>query len=187
MDNNKNSFENYEKRIEEEFENSTIFNSSNEIQPSRKKKKGNNSYIKLLCALVMCVIVVTTSIFSVVKFWPTNQENTTTEPQEALIYLTNSANVSLKNMKDAPKNAISNVSKIVITNETDKFTCVPYKVKNTDSDGATTESIFFKLQGVDSSIPIDNSIVTAFYDGTHGKPRRGRSGHRSHRARLFAV
>lgn len=161
--NDKNSFENYEKRIMEEFENSTIFNSSEEKQVKKKKHK-NNSYIKLLCALLCVLIVVGTSIFSVVKFWPVEEEEPT-GTEEATIALTESANVSLSKMENADEDAICNVRKIVIKNETDEFVCVPYKVTETDEDGEQTEQIFFKLKGVDKDVPIDNSYVTAFYDG----------------------
>lgn len=163
MDNNKNSFENYEKRIEEEFENSTIFNSSenSEIKP---KKHKNNSYIKLLCALLCMIIVIGSSIFSVVKFWPVDETEETTTTDEATISLTKSANVSLDKMKNAKEGAISNVSKIIIKNETDEFICVPYKVTETDDDGNETEEVYFKLKGVDKDIPINTSYVTSFYD-----------------------
>lgn len=163
MDNNKNSFENYEKRIEKEFENSTIFN-SNENSEIKHKKHKDNSYIKLLCALLCMIIIVGASIFSVVKFWPVEQEEEPTETAEATIALTASANISLDKMENAQKNAVSNVSKIVIKNETDEFVCVPYKVTETDEDGNKTEEVYFKLSGIDKDIPINESYVTAFYN-----------------------
>lgn len=163
MDNNKNSFENYEKRIEEEFENSTIFN-SNENSEIKHKKHKNNSYIKLLCALLCMIIVVGASIFSVVKFWPVDEEEEPIETAEATIALTASANISLDKMENVPKNAVSNVSKIVIKNETDEFVCVPYKVTETDEEGNETEEVYFKLNGIDKDIPISEDYVTAFYN-----------------------
>lgn len=163
MDNNKNSFENYEKRIEEEFENSTIFN-SNENSEIKHKKHKNNSYIKLLCALLCMIIVVGTSIFSVVEFWPVDEEEEPIETAEATIALTASANISLDKMENVPKNAVSNVSKIVIKNETDEFVCVPYKVTETDEEGNETEEVYFKLNGIDKDIPISEDYVTAFYN-----------------------
>lgn len=160
----KNSFENYEKIISEEFENSTIFNSSEDSQ-KKAKKHIKNSYVKLLCVLLCLVIIIGSGIFSVVKFWPAEEQvEETTSSNEAQIDLTSSANVSLEDMKNVSKNAVSNVSKIVIKNETDKYVCVPYKVTETDSEGEETETVYFKLQGIDKEIPIDESYVTAFYD-----------------------
>lgn len=153
--NDNNSFENYEKRIEKEFENSTIFNSAEQSKP--KKHKTNNSYIKLLCGLLCFLIVVGASIFSVVKFMPNNQdinEPTTTE-NEASISLTADANVSLDDMKNASKDAVCNVSKIVINNKYADLICVPYKSEN---------DVAFKLSNVDKKIPINDDFVTSFYD-----------------------
>lgn len=159
---NKNSFENYEKRIEEEFENSTIFNSFEKAEKNKKAHK-NNSYIKLLCALLCMVIIIGGSIFSVIKFWPVEDNTEATEETQASIALTESANVSLDKMQNAKKGSICNVSKIVIENETDKYTCLPYKQKESDDDGNETEEIYFKLSGIDKEIPINNDYVTAFY------------------------
>ncbi len=155
--NDKNSFENYEKKIEQEFENSTIFNSdNNEILTNPKKK--TNTYTKLLCGLLCLLLVLGGSIFSVVKFWPVKQENENVEPTtpDTSFSLTSSANVSLKSMKNADENALSNVLKIVIKNETDEFVCVPFKTSD--------KEVKFKLQGVSEEIPINFDFVTGFYD-----------------------
>ena len=138
--NDNNSFENYEKRIEKEFENSTIFNSAEQSKP--KKHKSNKSYIKLLCGLLCFLIVVGASIFSVVKFMPNNQDDNepTTTGNEASISLTADANVSLDDMKNASKDAVCNVSKIVINNKDADLICIPYKSEN---------DVAFKLSNVD--------------------------------------
>ncbi len=154
--NDKNSFENYEKRIEEEFQNSTIFNSENNSHEVSHKKNSNN-YVKLLCGLLCVLIVLGGSIFSVVKFWPEDVKPTqvdSTETQKS-IPLTKSANISLEKMENADKNAISNISKFVIKNETDEFICVPFK-----QDG----KVYFKLQGVNENVPFNYEFITAFYD-----------------------
>lgn len=165
--NDKNSFENYERRIAEEFENSTIFNSDYSTENPKKIKKTNN-YIKLLSMLLCLLIVLGASIFSVVKFWPV-PENEEDEGEEvitetATIALTKSANVSLKKMKNARKGAISNVEKIVVTNETDKLVCVPFETVETDTEGKETEVVKFKLDGINENIPIDYDFVTGIYD-----------------------
>jgi len=152
----KNSFENYEKRIEEEFENSTIFNSENNLTKVSHKKKSNN-YVKLLCGLLCVLIILGGSIFSVVKFWPENEPIVDVEQTEtgASIELTSSANISLDKMENADKNAVSNVVKIVIKNETDEFVCVPFKKNN---------KVYFKLENVNEQIPLNYEYITAFYD-----------------------
>ena len=100
----KNSFENYEKRIEAEFENSTIFNSENMAQKPKKTKKSNN-YVKMLSLLLCLLLVLGASIFSVIKFWPKPVEENVDDPtsEVSTFSLTSSANVSLKDMKNAKK------------------------------------------------------------------------------------
>ncbi|MBQ5590069.1 MAG: DUF4340 domain-containing protein [Clostridia bacterium] len=157
--NDKNSFENYEKRISEEFENSTIFNSENHIETkTTHKKKVKNNYVKLLCLLLCFIIILGSGIFSVVKFWPDdNLVEPTTSSNDSTFSLTSEANISLKNMKGASKDAISNVKKIYIKNETDEFICVPYK-------DSFSKTVNFKLDGIDEDIPIDNDYITGFYN-----------------------
>ncbi|MGN0174256.1 MAG: DUF4340 domain-containing protein [Acutalibacteraceae bacterium] len=162
--NDKNSFESYEKRIEKEFENSTIFNDNVKIDVEKHKHKKNSGYVKLLCAMLCFLIVIGASIFSIVKFWPVEEEKQETTEETKSISLTSSANVDLSDMKNVSKKAVSNVSEIHIKNETDEFVCVPYKVTQTDDDGEKTESVYFKLKDVDKNIPIDDSLVTDFYD-----------------------
>lgn len=161
----KNSFESYENKIREEFENSTIFNSDFQEAPKHKKNKKHSSYTKLLCCLLCLLIIIGTSIFAIVKYWPA-EENTITEqePSSNSIALTSQANVDLSELKNADKDAVCNVKKIIINNKTDKFECVPYTVTETDDEGNKTEEIYFKLKGVDEDIPIDNSLVTLFYE-----------------------
>lgn len=161
--NDKNSFENYEKRIEKEFENSTIFNNEKPINKKEIKHKKNNNYIKLLCILLSCLIVIGASIFSIIKFWPVEEKVDEKKDEETTISLTADANVDLSKMKNVSKNAISNVSKIVIKNQKNTFTCIPYKTTVTD-DGEETEEVAFKLKNADKNIPIDDSLVTNFYD-----------------------
>ena len=163
--NDKNSFESYEKRIAEEFENSTIFNFES-ITEKPKKTKKTNKYVRLLSMLLSLLIVLGVSIFSVIKLWPTPKKEDVEEPtvETATIALTKSANVSLKSMKNAKKGAISNVEKIVITNKTDKLVCVPFKTTETDSEGNKSKVVKFKLEGINENIPINYGYVTGLYD-----------------------
>ena len=103
------------------------------------------------------MIILGGSIFSVVKFWPENEPTVDVEQTEtgASIELTSSANISLDKMENADKNAVSNVVKIVIKNETDEFVCVPFKKNN---------KVYFKLENVNEQIPVNYEYVTAFYD-----------------------
>lgn len=163
--NDKNSFENYEKRIEKEFENSTIFNSNTSNENTKTKHKKNNNYVKLLCVLLCFLIVIGASIFSIVKFWPNEEKvDNSGNDSNSTISLTADANVELSKMKNASKNAISNVVKLVVKNEKNTFVCVPYKSTVTDDDGEETEDVYYKLKDSDKDIPIDDTLVTNFYD-----------------------
>lgn len=150
----KNSFENYEKRIEEEFENSTIFNSDSS-EKNHKKAKKNNRYIKLLSFLLCLLVVMGASIFSLAKFWPEEEAEQTTASSETSIELTSKANVALEDMENVDKSAISNVKKIYFKNEYGEFNLVPYSSK---------KSVNFKVVGFDEDVPVNQDYLNAFKD-----------------------
>lgn len=152
----KNSFENYEKRIEKEFENSTIFNSDSG-EAKHKKAKKRNRYAVLLSCLLCGLIVIGFSIFGLVKLWPEEDtDDTVIETEtESSIELTAGANVKLDDMKKADKNAVSNVKKIYFKNSNGEFTLIPYSEKKT---------VNFKVVGFDKDIPVNQDYLNAFKD-----------------------
>lgn len=150
----KNSFENYEKRIEEEFVNSTIFNTDSSVKVEKKAKKSNR-YIKLLSCLLCSLVVIGVSIFGVVKFLPEEEEEQTVTESESSIELTSKANVSLEDMEKADKSAVSNVEKIYFKNKYGEFTLVPYSAK---------KSVNFKVVGFDKDVPVNQDYLNAFKD-----------------------
>ncbi len=149
----KNSFENYEKRIEKDFEKSTIFNSE-KTENKPNTRKSNNRYIKLLSVLICILIVFCASIFAISKYWPVETQEQTKEVSSSF-NLTDKANVALENMKGAKKGSISNVSKIYFKNENGEFTLTPFK---------SGETVNYKLVGFDKDVPVNQDTLNNFYD-----------------------
>ncbi len=158
----KNSFENYEKRIEKDFEKSTIFNSE-KIEEDSKRNKIKNRYLKLLSVLVCILIVFCASIFAILKFWPVSENEQTTNASSSF-NLTDKANVALENMKNVKKGAVSNVAKIYFKNKNGEFTLTPFKTTEANMQGETQETVNFKLVGFDKDVPINQATLNSFYN-----------------------
>lgn len=158
----KNSFENYEKRIEKDFEKSTIFNSEKTENKAKYKKK-DNRYKKLLSVLICILIVLSVCVFAIANFWPV-EEQEEIKTSEKTYNLTAKANVSLENMKNAKKDAVTNVSKIYFENKNGKFSLTPFLAKEKDENGDIQKTVNFKLFGMDKNVPLNQSTLNSFYD-----------------------
>ncbi len=162
-----NSYKDYEKRITKEFEDSSIF-----TEPANVSTKNRKSpYFKICCFLLGLIVVFTGCAVGVGVFLPSTLDKVAQIAQElenakkeTTIYLTESANVSLKDMKNVKKGALSNVSNIYIKNETNEFSLVPKKLDVTNADGSQEKEVYFTLQNYDTRLPIDVTIVNTFKD-----------------------
>ncbi len=159
--------------IEKNFdvENSTIFTSNDSVNdPTGKKAKKDKTeggvsnkskgFVKMIAGL-LAVAVVMAGVMITLKFaWPVaDSDDEETETQSSVIDLTASANVALKDMKNADKNAISNVSKVTLDSSKGKIEIVPDKiVKTKDDNGNEIESVDYKVVGY-KNIPLDSSVA----------------------------
>ena len=160
-----NSFKDYEKRISKEFEDSSIF-----TEPTDSSTKSRKSpYFKICCFLLSLIVAFSGCAVAVGLLLPSTLDKVAqiaseleSAKKETTVYLTQSANVALKDMKNAQKGALSNVSSIYIKNETDEFNLKPQEIDVTNSDGSQEKQVYFTLQNYNTKLPIDVTIVNTF-------------------------